>query len=305
MSPSDYQCSCNQRSPRPTSWKLQLAIMACVWNVLSCKGVAPPLPTKSVNIFSAVINVVYKPPQSENLAFDGKVDGRYGLASRVEAEQGKVVHLLNELGHNTGCTPPVNIPLNGQWIALVQRGGCRFSDKIHNAARLSNASAVVVYNDRDEDDLITMHHEVDGIVSVFIQKNAGVHIAGLVDKGNDVYMNISVGFVTMYEERQASAVQVGSGSSNTPVLVLSLCIIVILILGLVLLLVYGIRRSRSRQNSGGQSRSRAPSGTITPRAHAPRHVVFLTREPFSVRAGLLEDIAEQCETISEDTNPAA
>lgn len=116
-----------------------------------------PLPKKSVNICSAVIDVVYK-TDTGKLAFDGKVDGRYALTSKVEAEQGKVVHLVTEMGNNDGCTPAVNTPQTGRWIALVQRGNCKFADKIHNAALLSNASAVVVYNNKEEDDLITMHH---------------------------------------------------------------------------------------------------------------------------------------------------
>jgi hypothetical protein len=43
----------------------------------------------------------------------------------------------------------VNVPSNRRWIALVERGSCKFNDKIHNAAVEMNASAVVIYDHKD------------------------------------------------------------------------------------------------------------------------------------------------------------
>ena len=140
--------------------KVILLLLSCLYALCGFPVQAAAAPGgKSVNICTAVVSVLYREPSSGRVASDGRVDGRYSLRSPVEAEHGRVVHLVSELGRNDGCTPAVNTPGHGHWIALVQRGGCRFADKIHNAALLSNASAVVVYDDREDDELITMNHE--------------------------------------------------------------------------------------------------------------------------------------------------
>ncbi|XP_045453627.1 protein goliath-like [Melitaea cinxia] len=56
---------------------------------------------------------------------------------------------------HTGCTWPLlsvaapTEPLpNEPWIAVIRRGSCNFEIKVQNAWR-ANASAVLIYNDRD------------------------------------------------------------------------------------------------------------------------------------------------------------
>jgi hypothetical protein len=48
----------------------------------------------------------------------------------------------------TYSTPDGRLPVSEPWIALVKRGQCEFAAKIINAIR-SNASAVLVYNDKE------------------------------------------------------------------------------------------------------------------------------------------------------------
>lgn len=129
--------------------------------------------------------------------------------------------------------------------------------------------------------MVTFHTTsvaVEEVVSVFIQKTAGQHIIQLVDSGVDVFMNISVGYITIYEERSDPNVMRTSGDGrggtrNTPVLVVSLLIIVVLIAGLIILLIYGIRRSKRRQQARERNSSHCCSSNGRP--SAPRHVVSL------------------------------
>ena len=68
------------------------------------------------------------------------------------------VHNYFSSGSNHGCSIPVNVPPQTKWIALIQRGKCKFNDKVYNTAIRHNASAVIIYNNVEEDVLITMQH---------------------------------------------------------------------------------------------------------------------------------------------------
>lgn len=86
--------------------------------------------------------------------------GRYATTSPVHPISGRIIHVQGEDGTNHGCTIPVNNPPNGKpWVALIQRGECKFREKIINSAVFNNATAVVIYNHLDEDKLITMTHQ--------------------------------------------------------------------------------------------------------------------------------------------------
>jgi len=112
-----------------------------------------------LRLYSAVVNFSYVDPVTRTLHQAGGNIGRYGFSSRLEPEHGVVVHVRSGDGLHHGCLPPVNVPQGGrQWIALVRRGDCKFNEKIYNTAVLANASAVVVYNQKDEETLITMQH---------------------------------------------------------------------------------------------------------------------------------------------------
>ena len=84
--------------------------------------------------------------------------GRYGTDSLKDSEWGWVVHVRTADNKTHGCSAPVNIPKQ-RWIALIERGSCKFHEKIYNAAIVQNASAVVIYNDKHEQDLLTMEHK--------------------------------------------------------------------------------------------------------------------------------------------------
>ena len=112
---------------------------------------------QNFSLYSAIITYTYNDSTRGELVTQSGEIGRFGIASRVAVESGWVVHVLTENGHNHGCSALVNAPRRTPWVALVERGGCTFHKKVENSW-LSNASAVVVYNHKDEDSLITMQH---------------------------------------------------------------------------------------------------------------------------------------------------
>ncbi|KAI0237963.1 hypothetical protein LSAT2_011421 [Lamellibrachia satsuma] len=197
----------------------------------------------NVHLFSAVVNFSYVDPATRTVRLKAGDIGRFGLSSRVEPEHGVVVHVRSGDGLHHGCRPPVNVPRGvRKWIALIRRGDCKFDEKIYNAAVMANASAVVVYNQKDEETLITMNHFVDGVVSVFIHKAQGEKIASLVDNGITVTMDISVGQeLSLYNNETVAS---GQGMRLSALGFASLTMVMVLTCGLGVLLVYAIRRAR-------------------------------------------------------------
>lgn len=105
----------------------------------------------------ANVNVTYQDPSTGSIHSEQSEMGLYGSESRTDPEWGSVVHIRTADNKTHGCSRPVNVPAE-RWIALVERGTCKFQDKIHNAAILLNASAVVIYNHEYHDNLLTMKH---------------------------------------------------------------------------------------------------------------------------------------------------
>ena len=92
-----------------------------------------------------------------------KESGKYG-ETYVGPAYGVLIHVRSEGSEDpTACTWPLmtystpdrTLPVSEPWIALIQRGDCEFSVKIMHAIR-GNATAVVVYNERQAADLDVM-----------------------------------------------------------------------------------------------------------------------------------------------------
>ena len=131
---------------------------SCTFCVFWCSSLLCLGSTAQYDLYSARIVVNYTDPNS-GVHVSNELSGRFGVSSPTETEVGKVVHVLTDEEKNHGCSPAVNAPASGiRWIALIQRGNCKFEHKIATAARKNNASAVVIYNHVDEDILITMNH---------------------------------------------------------------------------------------------------------------------------------------------------
>lgn len=122
-----------------------------------------PLSPEEQAMYSALVNYTYADPTTGTSQSGGGEIGQFGRGGLREARSGRVVHVLSAEGDNHGCTPSINAPASGPWIALVQRGGCKFQDKILISAVLGTATAVVIYNNVDDGELILMNHSGESI----------------------------------------------------------------------------------------------------------------------------------------------
>ena len=99
-----------------------------------------------ISLYAAIVNITFRDPSSGQWRSNKEELGTYGSDSRLDSEWGVVVHVRTADNKSHGCTPPVNVPTHDRWIALIERGTCKFHQKVYNAAIVKNASAVVVYN---------------------------------------------------------------------------------------------------------------------------------------------------------------
>ena len=83
-----------------------------------------------------------------------------------------------------GCSGITNGDALAGKIALIQRGACRFDEKVLNAQNMG-AAAVIIYNNRDGNVHTTMGGNDDGhnILAVSISENDGNALAAAVAEG--------------------------------------------------------------------------------------------------------------------------
>ncbi len=139
-----------------TCWKCALVVLLCSFCLVygdEYRTYSEPFPPE----YTPVINITYKDPKSGEPVWERETKVQFGTSSRKEPESGWVVRVRDQDNKTDGCLPPVNVPSNTKWIALIQRGSCKFTEKINNAAVVKNASAVVVY-DNQNGELIKMEH---------------------------------------------------------------------------------------------------------------------------------------------------
>ena len=112
-----------------------------------------------LSISSAQLTYEYRDNKNGLIKQGTTYNGRYARDSILESITGQLIHVQTDDGLNHGCTPILNVPkTKTTWIALVQRGLCRFEHKVINTVLLSNASAVIVYNNMVDEPLVTMEH---------------------------------------------------------------------------------------------------------------------------------------------------
>jgi len=102
--------------------------------------------------------------------------------------------LKTEVPDNFGCKGPFlkNYPSGESWIAIIQRGNCRFNEKIENAMKL-NASGVLIYDSENTKTLKPMLIDLFEIPSVFTFGWKGKHIANLTHYHEKVFVNLTKG----------------------------------------------------------------------------------------------------------------
>jgi len=188
----------------------------------------------------ATVNVTYV--DVDDVHDETSEVGKYGTG-RVASTSGVLVHIwtstegLGNASSHHGCEPGYeNRVPSVPWIALVRRGRCNFDDKLE-AAFLNNASALVVYNNKDDGlQKMTLRNQYrDKIVSVFITRTKGEELAALVDNGTRIMMQISVG--THYTYRYTNV-------NRTSVMFVSVSFIILMMVSLAWLVFYYIQRFR-------------------------------------------------------------
>ncbi|CAH2979335.1 unnamed protein product [Chilo suppressalis] len=171
--------------------------------------------------------------------------GKYGEGF-IGSARGVAVHIRakgegGERDHS-GCTWPLLSATEDQlptepWIAVIRRGSCNFEIKVQNAWR-ANASAVLVYNDRDTTLLEKMKLSTDNgrnISAVFTYKWKGEEITRLVENGTRVMIAIIKG---------RTFANVTNNINKTSVLFVSISFIVLMVISLAWLVFYYIQRFR-------------------------------------------------------------
>ena len=112
--------------------------------------------------YSAVVNITYKDPQTNEMRTEKEETGRYGKSSRLDSEWGQVVHVRDSDKNTHGCKKPINAPKGKvRWIALIQRGTCKIQQKIRNVV-LKNASAAVIYETKNDTSPLELSIDYDG-----------------------------------------------------------------------------------------------------------------------------------------------
>ncbi|RMX37511.1 hypothetical protein pdam_00012824 [Pocillopora damicornis] len=210
-----------------------LLLFVCVANFVNCSFYDDEQQTEKYT--EAVLNITFCGRLGEKCKikpFDGK--GKFGSNSPKRNEKGWLYTLM---GNNVNGCNVFNVAVDRKpWIALIKRGVCNFKDKIINA-RNHNATAVVIYDNKDSDEVVQMSHVgADTIVAVSIKRNLGVELAdALVNRTKAVYVEISVGETISKKRWQVNP---------TSVLFVSVSFIVLMVISLAWLVFYYVQRFR-------------------------------------------------------------
>ncbi|XP_068622949.1 E3 ubiquitin-protein ligase goliath-like [Battus philenor] len=194
----------------------------------------------------ANINITYEDEHGKPFTETSET-GKYG-EGYVGSSRGVAVHVraIGDEGErdHSGCKWPLlsaaapSEPLPSEpWIAVIRRGKCNFEIKVQNAWR-ANATAVLIYNDRDTTTLEKMKLSTDNgrnISAVFTYKWKGEEITRLADNGTRVMIAIIKG---------RTFTHINNSINKTSVLFVSISFIVLMVISLAWLVFYYIQRFR-------------------------------------------------------------
>lgn len=199
----------------------------------------------SIKVKKACIEYSYENKMLLNVRTN--ISGFYGMDSPILDRHGQVVHVLTGDGTNRGCYPIVNAPKYRSWIALIQRGDCVFNKKIQHAVK-ANASAVIVYSDRTDNQHVMMQHDpFNHVVTLFILKDDGDVMANIIDAG--ITVNASIKISRIISNASAYTNEEGTEKKSNFLLILSLTLVGILFLIILIACMYVFNRSKFIRNS--------------------------------------------------------
>ena len=117
---------------------------------------ATDLPRNTPVIYTAIVNVTYKDPSTGEQKYEYN-DGWFSSENRIGPSWGWLQLVRSADNRTDGCDTVLN-RVEGWWVALIERGRCRFHQKIENAAVFNNASAVIIYNNEHDAQVLNMQH---------------------------------------------------------------------------------------------------------------------------------------------------
>lgn len=112
---------------------------------------------------TAFLNISYADKLTGHVKTEKSEVAKYG-EFHVSSVSGVLVHVKSAMANGddalAGCSFPLKpsygeFPKDEPWIALVRRGRCNFQQKMEHAYN-SNASGIIVYNDKDSPHLERM-----------------------------------------------------------------------------------------------------------------------------------------------------
>lgn len=194
---------------------------------------------------TAFLNISYLDKSTGQVKWEKTEVAKYG-EFHVSAVSGIVVHVRSAMVNGdeafTGCSFPLKpsygeFPKDEPWIALVRRGRCNFQQKMEHAYN-SNASGIIVYNDKDGPHLERMrlqHNVPKEFAAVFTFRWKGEELSRLVDNGTRVTVHISVAEVC---PRSTTNI------NKTSVLFVSVSFIVLMVVSLGWIIFYYVQKCR-------------------------------------------------------------
>ncbi|XP_035267807.1 RING finger protein 148-like isoform X1 [Anguilla anguilla] len=163
---------------------------ACLWLLLAVQREA------MASVFwTAYVEIRYKSPTDNQTVRRMCECGVYGNNAAMGSTYGRVeLPVPDPLACDPTTTFTDHLGDQDNWVALIKRGNCTFSEKVRRAAR-QGASAVVIYNlDGTGNETSPMYLEgARDIVAIMIGNSWGMEIVKLVKSGVQVTMAIAVG----------------------------------------------------------------------------------------------------------------
>ena len=83
---------------------------------------------------------------------------------------------------------PLSVPV----IVLVRRGECSFDEKVLNVKHLSNLTGVIIYNDREEEELSNIYVNETSLPVIFTSLRIGQNLTDILTNGGKVNVSVSV-----------------------------------------------------------------------------------------------------------------
>ena len=84
--------------------------------------------------------------------------------------------------------PSLAVPV----IVLVRRGECSFNKKVMNVKHISNLTGVIIYNDREEEDLSNIYVNKTSLPVIFTSLSIGQNLAEIIRNGGKVNVTVFV-----------------------------------------------------------------------------------------------------------------